>query len=66
VTLTAKEVETHGTTAIEVGAYKITGPGQQVLDTGKYIVVWKKEDGQWKLHRDIFNTSVAAAPAPAA
>lgn len=22
----------------------------------KYVVVWKKEDGQWRLHRDIWNT----------
>lgn len=58
-TLTSKEVEVHGTTAIEVGAYKLSG-ADGVLDTGKYIVIWKKEDRQWKLHRDIFNTNVAA------
>lgn len=23
----------------------------------KYIVLWKKEDGQWKLFRDIFNSN---------
>lgn len=28
----------------------------------KYIVLWKKEDGRWKLFRDIFNSN---APAPA-
>ena len=28
----------------------------------KYIVLWKKEDGKWKLFRDIFNSSL---PAPA-
>ncbi len=30
----------------------------KVSDQGKYIVVWKKVRGQWKLHRDIFNSSM--------
>lgn len=51
------EVEDHGSTAIEVSRYTLLGPGAQVLDQGKYIVVWKLERGQWKLHRDIFNSS---------
>ena len=29
----------------------------------KYIVLWKKEDGKWKLFRDIFNSNLPA-PAP--
>lgn len=28
------------------------------LDKGKYIVVWKKEDGKWKLHRDMSNSDL--------
>ena len=54
------EVEGHGDTAIEVGAYALSGEGDQVLDRGKYIVIWKQQDGQWKLHRDIFNSSLSA------
>ena len=33
------------------------------LDKGKYIVLWKKEDGKWKLFRDLFNSDL---PAPSA
>jgi uncharacterized protein (TIGR02246 family) len=55
------EVEGHGDTAIEVGKYGLYAQGGQELDAGKYIVVWKDEDGQWKLHRDIYNSS---KPAP--
>lgn len=51
------EVEQHGPTAIEVGTYMLSGEGGAVLDEGKYIVVWKKEGGQWKLSRDIYNSS---------
>jgi uncharacterized protein (TIGR02246 family) len=54
------EVEGHGDTAIEVSTFTLLGEGGQVLDKGKYIVIWKQEDGQWKLHRDIFNSSMPA------
>ena len=27
---------------------------------GKYIVLWKKDDGKWKLFRDIFNSNLPA------
>ena len=29
----------------------------------KYIVLWKKEDGKWKLFRDIFNSNLPALTA---
>jgi uncharacterized protein (TIGR02246 family) len=52
------EVDAHGDTAIEVSKYKLFGAEDQVLDKGKFIVIWKRENGQWKLHRDIFNSSM--------
>ncbi len=64
VSLKTVEVEQLGGTAIEVGVYTLSG-ADGVLDKGKYIVVWKKDGGVWKLHQDIFNSSVAASPAPA-
>ena len=51
------EIEDHGDTAIEVGRYTLAGEGDQVLDRGKYVVWWKNEGGDWKLHRDIWNSS---------
>lgn len=51
------EVEQEGETAIEVGQYELGGADGQRIDQGKYIVIWKREDGQWKLHKDIWNTS---------
>jgi uncharacterized protein (TIGR02246 family) len=29
---------------------------EQLVDRGKYVVVWKREEGRWKRHRDIFNS----------
>ena len=60
VKLTVVEAESHGGTAHEVGTYVFTGEGGKTLDTGKYIVIWKRDGGQWKLHRDIWNTSMPA------
>lgn len=59
--LETAEVEGHGHTAHEVGTYILQGAGGQVLDTGKYVVIWQQEAGQWKLHRDIWNSSRPAA-----
>ena len=54
------EVEAHGDTAIEVSKYTLHVQGGQQADAGKFIVIWKREGGQWRLHRDIFNSSLPA------
>ncbi len=56
--LETKEMDVLGDTVIEVGEYTLLGGKEQVLDMGKYLVVWKIEQGQWKLHRDIWTTSL--------
>jgi uncharacterized protein (TIGR02246 family) len=57
-TLTILEVDGQGDTAYEVGKYALTAEGGKVLDNGKYVVVWKREQGKWQLHRDIWNSSM--------
>lgn len=54
------EAEPTGDQIVEVGQFTLYGDGDTQIDTGKYLVVWKQESGTWKLHRDIWNTSVAA------
>lgn len=63
ITLTSTEVEGHGDTAYEVGTYELRDADDNVLDVGKYIVVWKRAGDDWKLHRDIWNSD---RPAPTA
>jgi len=58
-------VELHGTGDIvtEVGEYllKIQPKGQKEMeDKGKYVVAWKHTPEGWRLHRDIWNTSLPA------
>jgi ketosteroid isomerase-like protein len=63
VTIALKTVEADGTgdLAYEVGNYTLKGKTGKVNDQGKYIVVWKKIRGHWKLYRDIFNTNKPAS-----
>jgi ketosteroid isomerase-like protein len=62
VKLETVNVESSGPIAQETGKYTLYSADDKLIDTGKYIVVWKKEKGSWMLYRDIWNTS---APAPA-
>jgi uncharacterized protein (TIGR02246 family) len=57
VELSPVEVEDHGSTAIEIGRFKLGDVSGQSVDEGKYIVIWKQEDGEWRLHRDIWNSN---------
>jgi uncharacterized protein (TIGR02246 family) len=63
--LKTTEVHAQGPIAFEVGSYAMKLKNGTVADRGKYVVVWMKEDGKWKLHRDIWNTDLPA-PAPPA
>ncbi len=54
------ELEIGGELAYEVGTYKLMAHGNKVADHGKYVVVWKRKGGEWKWHRDIYNSSVPA------
>lgn len=47
----------YGDFAVEEGVYTLYAPGDFVADHGKYLVTWKKENGTWKVHRDIWNTN---------
>ncbi len=41
------------------GTYVLTLDGENgepVVETGKYVIVWKKVDGQWKAATDTFNS----------
>lgn len=58
LTLTPIDVEGVGDSAYEVGKYVSTDG--KVTDEGKYVVIWKRQQGKWRLFRDIWNTSLPA------
>jgi uncharacterized protein (TIGR02246 family) len=53
------ELESQGNSASEIGRFTLTVQlqgNETTTMTGKYVVVWKNQDGDWKLHIDIWNT----------
>lgn len=60
IKLTAVEVMGMGDAALEVGTYEVMDKDAKVIDKGKYMVHWKKVGSAWKLHHDIWNTSMPA------
>jgi len=61
IILESTEIEGIGNMAFEVGKYTLS-VDENIIDNGKYIVIWKKVGEDWKLHRDIFNSNM---PLPA-
>ncbi len=61
VRLSTSEVHEGEDLAFESGRYEIIGESGESVDKGKYIVIWRQEGGTWKLHRDIWNSSMPAA-----
>lgn len=57
ISLETVEFEEAGDMAWEVGRGLLKSRDGQVLDEGNYLVIWKRENGVWKWHRDIFNSS---------
>ena len=63
--LTIKASDIWGSEALvgEEGTFVLADKDGKEVDHGKYIVLWKMEDGKWKLFRDIFNTDIPKSAA---
>ena len=42
---------------IEEGTYSFPDGKGGSVDNGKFIAIWKQEDGKWKLYREIWNSN---------
>lgn len=62
LTLTTNDIWGTEDLVTEVGSYTMTDKTGKEIDKGKYIDLWKMEDGKWKLHRDIFNSDNPPGP----
>lgn len=58
ITLTTKEVWGDNNYITEEGIFEIKSKDGTQLDKGKYLVLWKKEDGKWKLYRDMSSSDL--------
>lgn len=57
VILTTTELYGEGDFATESGNFELRGIKNEVLNKGKYLVLWEKISGQWKMFRDCFNSN---------
>jgi uncharacterized protein (TIGR02246 family) len=56
MTLETAEVESDGSLAYETGALGLVS-NDGVETIARYVVVWKRVDGKWLLHRDTWNSA---------
>jgi len=56
ISLTTVEVWGNESMVSEEGTFVLKDKDGNQIDNGKYIVLWKMEDGKWKLFRDIWNS----------
>jgi proline iminopeptidase len=42
----------------EIGKYILYDKDKNVLDIGKYLIIWKYENGKWLMSKDMFNTNM--------
>ncbi len=66
--LKTEELTTRGDIALEMGTWASRGQmpdGKPWSAEGKYLVTWKKDKGNWRLWRDIWNANNPPAPPPA-
>ena len=56
------DIAASGDLATDIGTYTLgfDGKSGRVTDDGKYVVVWRKVDGRWRILADIFNSDRAA------
>lgn len=54
------EFEEYGDVAVEIGKATLTiqtDGGNESTEIMKYVIVWKNENGDWRLHLDIWNST---------
>ncbi|MBY0573045.1 MAG: DUF4440 domain-containing protein [Undibacterium sp.] len=44
--------------ALELGEYTRLDKTGSTLDKGKYMVVWRRVAGAWRIHRDMLSTNI--------
>jgi ketosteroid isomerase-like protein len=61
--LESHELEGEGDLRFESGEYRALNRDGQAMSRGQYLIVWKREGSEWKIHRDITSAAAQAAPA---
>jgi ketosteroid isomerase-like protein len=54
-TLNTIDVSGNAEQVVEIGTFEMAD-GSKIIEKGKYVDIWKQENGEWKLWRDIWNS----------
>jgi uncharacterized protein (TIGR02246 family) len=65
VELATVETFMFGDHAWRQGSFRVDGTSNDEPMTGKFVELWKKTDGEWRIHRDIWNSNAPPPPEPA-
>ncbi len=57
IKLITREVGGKGKIIYETGKFEVFLPNNQLVDDGKFIVIWKKVKGKWLRYQDIWNSN---------
>jgi len=61
ITLTTTDITGDENFIIETGIIELRDGKKSLVDKGNYVVVWQQRNGEWKLYRDIGNSSMPPA-----
>ena len=55
-----KDIEVHalGDVGYTVGTFTATDADGATIGEGKYVEIWRHVDGEWQMHRDIWNSNL--------
>lgn len=56
-TVTTTDLVASGDLVIETGTFEMRD-ASKVVDRGKYLAVWKQDNGRWRIYRDIWNSDI--------
>ena len=56
LSLSTSDVEAQGNVAIEIGSYEMISSDSK-RDSGKFVVVWRRQEKDWKIAVDIWNSN---------
>lgn len=62
ITSTTKELKVVGDVAWRIAAYAGARASGQVVSRGRALEIWKRVDGEWKLHRQMSSGILARQP----
>ena len=60
------EADTSGDLGWHRGTFKVVNAGGGSMGTGKFLEIWQRQQGKWRITRDIWNNDAAAATPPPA